>query len=118
MMINPVTGGRETEAELRAHLGQLRHNLMAYKSLDRITGGMWTLTNNIIQLENALKGADMSHTNAEYEFLRRNASVNWNSGVPTWEHWELENDTWTVTTYEISVDLTNPRIRTDISGDI
>lgn len=115
-MIDPVTGGYATEDEIQHHLTKLRGYLMSYLTLDRETGGLWHLGENIRQLELtlALKGiVPMTRpSDAHYEFMRRHSGVKWNSGVPTWEYYELVDGQWRITVYEVSVDLTNPRVRT------
>lgn len=114
-MIDPVTGGYATEAEIRIHLDKLRALYMSYHTLDRQSGGLFLLSDNIRQLELVLKGTSSmsSLRDAQHEFLKRNSAVKWVSGVPTWDHYELVDGEWQITTYEVSVDLTNPRNRTE-----
>lgn len=112
-MINPVTGGSATESEIRRDLDYWRRFLLTYRTLDRETGGAPAIAEAIVSLENALKEANKSSTDAGYEFLKKNQAVNWKSGVPTWDHWELvDGAEWRITTYEITIDLINPRLKT------
>lgn len=110
-MINPVTGGAASEPEIRAHLHQLRGLAESYNSLDRETGGLYRLGQSIQQLEKVLGEGDFLPADAEFIFLQRNATVKWNTGVPTWEHWQIVGDDWRVTTWEVTVSLANPRSR-------
>jgi hypothetical protein len=112
-VINPVTGGLATESEIRRDLDYWRRFLLTYRSMDKESGGMPAVAEAVVLLENALKDVDKASTDASYEFLKRNQSIHWNSGVPTWDHWELvDGAEWRITTYEIAVDLINPRPKT------
>lgn len=112
-MINPVSGGSATEAKIRIHLDELRRQFEAYRTLDRVTGGIATVAESILALEKVLKDDPMAHSDAEYDFLRKNQTVHWNTGVPTWDHYTLVDGEWVITRYEINVELTNPRVRTE-----
>lgn len=112
-MINPVTGGTQSEAEVRVHLGQLRIWAEAYNTLDQGSGGLYTVAKGISALEKAL--ADSAPADgavaASWAFLTKNQQVKWNSGGPTWEYYELVDDEWRITEYEVEVTLKNPRVR-------
>lgn len=118
-MINPVTGGYSTEAEIRAHLGAQRRLWMQYRDLDRETGGSWRLAEDIAQLERVLGGQPMTIPDAEHQFLKRNDQVRWNQGgAPTWDHWELVGEQWQITTYEINVQLTPVVVRSSPANNL
>jgi hypothetical protein len=110
-MINPTTGGYAPESELRFDLDKWRIYLESYRTLDRLTGGLSTVTQNIIELERALDSTDTSESDATYDFLRRNGQVKWNSGTPTWDHYQLVDGEWVITTYQVAVTLSNPQRR-------
>lgn len=117
-MINPVTGGAQPEAEIRAHLGRLRVWAEAYNTLDKGSGGLYTVLQSILALEDVLKGSEGvgDLDEAEWQFLKKNPQIKWNSGVPVWEFYELIDGNWRVTAYEVDVNLTNPRVKT-LDGD-
>lgn len=113
-MIDPVSGGIATEAEVRAHLQQLRIWAEAYLTLDRETGGLYTLTQAILQLERALADSRgiQDVDAAAFEFLRKNQQVDFKQGIATWDHYELIGDQWRVTTWKVDATLSDPSIRT------
>lgn len=111
-------GGYADREQIEAHLGRLRLLWMQYAQLDRDTGGAWRLAENIAQLEHALSGESMRLPDAEHAFLKKNNQVKWHTGVPTWEHWELVDGEWQITTYSIEVALTPIDVRSDIAGNL
>jgi hypothetical protein len=112
-MINPATGGYASEAEIRIELGTQRIHLEAYKHMDAATGGPSAIAQRIIELERVLepKSEETTLEDATYDFLRKNPQVKWHSGSPTWDHYELVDGEWVITTYTVAVSLANPTRR-------
>lgn len=59
----------------------------------------------------------MKQETAQYQFLRRNSAVQWSSGVPMWDYYELIDGAWQVTSYEIELAFTNPTTRRLVFND-
>lgn len=111
-MIDPVAGGTATEAQIRAHLYALRIQEAQYAELERNTGGPSRLAYNILQMERALLGGELTGQDAVYEFLKRDHAVSWTTGAPTWDHWQLVNGQWKITTYQLHLTLDPLAVRT------
>lgn len=53
---------------------------------------------------------------AAAEFLKNTNHVRFNTGVPTWDHWECVDGEWVIVTYAVGVDLTPIGVRHETTG--